>query len=141
MGPGTLLISGGARGTDIIVAEQALLVGADVWLLLPLPDEDFIETSVAITGTDWEDRYRDLRRCCPTWVQQDELGPQINTNEGAVFARNNHWCLQAGAAQAPPGGLRVLAVWDGSTSDGRGGTADFIDLAQRFGAKVHVISP
>jgi hypothetical protein len=141
VGPGTLLVSGGASGADIIAAEQALLTGSEVWLLLALADDDFIAASVAIEGTDWEDRYRTLRRRCPSWVQEDELGPLDTSDEGAIFARNNEWCLEVGAAQAPPGGLRALAVWDGSAGDGRGGTADFVERAWRLGVEVRVISP
>jgi hypothetical protein len=141
VGPGTLLVSGGARGADIIAAEQALLAGAEVWLLLALADDDFIAASVAIEGTDWEARYRALRVRCPSWFQEDELGPVSTSDEGAIFARNNDWCLEVGAAQAPSGGLRALAVWDGSTGDGPGGTADFVERARRVGAAVRVISP
>jgi hypothetical protein len=141
VGPGTLLVSGGARGADIIAAEQALLAGADVWLLLSLPDDDFIEASVAIQGTDWEERYRELRRRCPTWIQEEELGPSTAFGRGAVFARNNEWCLEVGTAQAPPDGLRVLVVWDGSGGDAPGGTADFVDRAKGLGAETRIISP
>jgi hypothetical protein len=140
-GPGTLLVSGGARGADIIAAEQALVAGAEVWLLLALPDDDFVATSVAIPETDWEHRYRTLRRQCPTWIQESELEPTDTSDEGAIFARNNNWCLEVGASQAPPGGLRVLAVWDGSAGDGPGGTADFVERARQLGAEVGVISP
>jgi hypothetical protein len=141
VGPGTLLVSGGARGADIIAAEQALAAGAEVWLLLALPDDDFVATSVAIPETDWERRYRTLRRQCPTWIQESELGPPNSSDPGTIFASNNEWCLEVGASQAPPGGLRVLAVWDGSGGDGRGGTADFVERARRLGAEVGVISP
>jgi hypothetical protein len=141
VGPGTLLVSGGARGADIIAAEQALITGAEVWLLLSLPEDDFVATSVVIPETDWERRFRTLRRQCPTWVQQSELGQPGSTDPGAIFARNNEWCLEVGASQAPSGRLRVLVVWDGSAGDGPGGTADFVERAQRLGAEVGVISP
>src|SRR5438046_129727 len=73
VGPGTLLVSGGARGADIMAAEQALLMGAEVWLLVALPDEEFVPGSVRLPGADWEDRYRSLRTRCPTRFQADEL--------------------------------------------------------------------
>jgi hypothetical protein len=130
----TLVVTGGARGADIIVAEQAAAMGAEVWLLLALPDEQFLDTSVRLPGSDWERRFRDLRRRWPTWVQPDE-------GSGDVFARNNAWCLEVARAQAPPEGLRAVVVWNGAAGDGPGGTADFVDRARALGAEVEVIAP
>ncbi|HVM02711.1 MAG TPA: hypothetical protein VM263_08570 [Acidimicrobiales bacterium] len=136
---GTLLVCGGARGADIIAAEQALARGAAAWLLVALPEEAFLATSVELPGSDWAERYRALRRRCPTWFQPDELPPAAPGED--VFERNNDWCLEVAGAQAPPGGLRVLAVWDRSGGDGRGGTADLVERARRAGATVEVIGP
>lgn len=139
VGTGALLVCGGARGSDIIAAEQALARGAEVWLLVPLPDEAFVAASVHLPGTDWSDRYRNLRRRCPTWFLTEELaGPMVDDN---VFERNTDWCLRVARAEAPPGRLRVLAVWDGSGGDGEGGTASLVERARRAGACVEVISP
>lgn len=139
VGSGTLLVSGGARGADIIAAEQALARGAEVWLLLALPDEEFLATSVAIPGTDWEERFARLRRRCPTWFQADELGPP--TGDEDVFERNNDWCLAVASSQATEGNLRVLVVWDGDRGDGRGGTFHLVERARSLGAPVAVIRP
>ena len=61
----TLVISGGARGADIIVAEEALSMRATVWLLLALPEDEFVAASVRLPGTDWEERFWALRRTVP----------------------------------------------------------------------------
>ncbi|MDP9388508.1 MAG: hypothetical protein M3Q48_11515 [Actinomycetota bacterium] len=139
VGEGALVISGGARGADILVAEQAMARGAEVWLLVALPDDEFLAASVDAPGGDWAARYRDLRRRCPTWFQTEELGPARDDED--VFERNNNWCLEAARAQAPPGGLRVVAVWDGRPGDGRGGTSHLVEQARRAGASVEVIHP
>ncbi|MGH9117018.1 MAG: hypothetical protein ACRD0A_03810 [Acidimicrobiales bacterium] len=142
VGPGTLVISGGARGADIIVAEAAIDLGATVWLLLALPDDEFLESSVRLAGTDWEERFLALRRRCPTWTQAEVLGPQPNGGGLAgVFARNNAWCLEAGLAQGPPGEVRAVAVWDGGPGDGQGGTGDFVARARELDVEVKVIRP
>lgn len=138
-GTGTLLICGGARGTDIIAAEQALARGAEVWLLVPLPDDEFIAASVDLPGTDWVERYRRLRRRCRTCFQSDELPPPDDGEN--VFERNNEWSLEVARRHARPGRLRVLAVWDGGEGDGRGGTAHLVQRAHRAGATVEVIDP
>ena len=139
VGPGALLVSGAARGTDIIAAEQALLLGAAVWLLVALPDREFVAASVRLPGTDWSERYENLRRRCPTRFQPDELGPPGPDED--VFERNNDWCLTVAGHLAPPARLRALVVWDGVGGDGPGGTADFVERATRLGAEVEVIDP
>ena len=136
---GTLLVCGGARGADIIAAEQALARGAAAWLLVALPEEAFLATSVELPGSDWAERYRALRRRGQL-VGLEPRGAPAAPGED-VFERNNDWCLEVAGAQAPPGGLRVLAVWDRSGGDGRGGTADLVERARRAGATVEVIGP
>ena len=135
--PGTLLVSGGARGADIIAAEQALGMGAEVWLLVALPDEQFVPLSVELPDTDWRDRFAALRRRCPTRFQPDELGPAASAEE--AFERNNDWMLDVAQSAAPR--LRALAVWDGARGDGPGGTWDFVHRARTMGALVAVIDP
>ncbi len=139
VGPRSLLVCGGSRGTDAIAAEQALVLGATVWLLVALPDDEFIEASVRLPDTDWSERYRTLRERCATWFQDDELGPL--PAEGNVFERNNDWCLEVAAAQDPGEALRALVLWDGEGGDGPGGTADFVNRARRLDATVAVIRP
>ena len=41
VGPGTTVVCGGARGADIIAAEQGLARGAHVRLCLALPPDEF----------------------------------------------------------------------------------------------------
>jgi hypothetical protein len=139
VGDGTLVVSGGARGADIIAAEQALSLGAAVWLLVALPDDEFIAASVDLPGTDWTERYESLRRRCPTRFQHVDLGPPGPGQD--VFERNNDWCLAVAREAAPTDSLRALVVWDGVGGDGRGGTADFVDRARQLGAQVVVIDP
>ncbi len=139
VGPRSLLISGGARGADIIGAEQALQLGAEVWLLVALPDEEFLEASVVLPGSDWEQRYRDLRRRCATRFQAHELGAPSPGDD--VFARNNTWSLAVAREHAPARRLHALVVWDGVTGDGPGGTADFVERATQMNADVVVVAP
>jgi hypothetical protein len=139
IGPSALLISGAAQGTDTIAAEQALILGATVWLLVALHDAEFVASSVALPDTDWTERYENLRRRCLTRFQLDELGPPAPDED--VFERNNDWCLSVATGLAPPEGLRALVVWDGVRGDGPGGTADFVARATRLGAEVRIIRP
>jgi hypothetical protein len=135
----TLVFTSGARGTDIIGAELALARGAVVWLLLPLPEPEFIAESVDLAGTDWHDRFLSLRSACPTLLQAEHLGPAAPGEN--VFARNNRWCLDLAMRVADGPGTHVVAVWDGQASDGAGGTGDLVARARRRGATVVVIAP
>lgn len=139
--PGTLVITGGARGADIIAGEQALRLNAEVWLLLALPEDQFVAQSVHVDGSDggWDDRFAHLRRRCQTWFQHEELGPPHEDED--LFERNNDWCMEVAAAQAPEGRRHVLVVWDGEQGDGRGGAAHLAERGHATGASVTVIRP
>src|SRR5689334_15890935 len=52
VGPGTTLVTGGARGADIIAAEAALARGARLRIVLARRPDEFIKGSVALPGTD-----------------------------------------------------------------------------------------
>src|SRR5918994_5875071 len=60
VGPGTTLLTGGARGADIIAAEAALERGAEVRLVLAREPGDFVSDSVSLPQTDREERFRAL---------------------------------------------------------------------------------
>ena len=139
VGSDSLLISGGAKGTDMIAAEQALLLGATVWLLVARHDDAFIPESVDIPGTDWTERYLNLRRRCRTLFQEDELGPPAGGE--SIFERNNDWFIAVANRLVSPDRVRALVVWDGLGGDGPGGTSDFVERMRRSGADVAVIHP
>jgi hypothetical protein len=123
-GAGDLAISGGACGTDILFAEACLECGARVLLLIALPENVFLERSVAFAGAGWEGRYRTLRASCETRFQHEALGPPSRGED--AFERNNRWRLEVACALVPPERIHALLVWDERPEgDGRGGTADF----------------
>ena len=136
---GTLLLSGGARGADIVAAELARNLGAEVWLLLPEPPGAFVASSVAIDGTAWTHRFERLRSHVTTLVQDDELGP-LAPGENR-YERNNRWLLETGRAHAPPNDLRIVVVWDNERADGPGGTQDFIERAITLDAEIALLDP
>jgi len=57
VGPGTTLVTGGARGADIVAAEAARARGARLRLVLACRPDDFVKDSVALPGTDWKERF------------------------------------------------------------------------------------
>ena len=88
LGPGWLLITGGARGADIIAAEQALRSGSEVLVLLALPEHEFIEASVALAGSNWERRFEALHARC--WFRAPANAPNVSA---ARACRRGSWSL------------------------------------------------
>lgn len=140
VGKDDLALSGGARGADMLFAEECLRCGTSVQLLVALPDPEFIERSVRIPGTNYEARYRALRKRCETQFQHELLGPVPDGMD--VFSRNNVWMIDAARALAEPKRIYALLVWDGKpTGDGPGGTSDFVARIQAAGGQVAIINP
>jgi hypothetical protein len=139
-GKDDLALSGGARGADMLFAEECLQRGTPVRLLVALPDAEFVERSVRVPGTDYEARYRALRKHCETRFQHEELGPLPDGID--VFSRNNIWMIDAARALAEPQQIYALLVWDEKpTGDGAGGTSDFVTRIRGAGGHIVIINP
>ena len=50
-----------AAGSDILIAEELLDVGAELHVVLPFAEADFLEQSVAPAGQEWVRRYHDCK--------------------------------------------------------------------------------
>ena len=138
IGPGDLVINGGARGADILFAESGDRRGADVEIILASPPDDFEKTSVALPASIWAQRFRHLLRCHPYHVatRRDEDHPSLNE-----YAVANAEMFRRVEALAPPAKLHIALVWDEQPAGGPGGTGEFADLAQRFHAPLAIINP
>jgi hypothetical protein len=123
----TTVVSGGARGADLLVAEQARARGARVVLCLALPPEEFDRRSVALAGSDWSQRFAALLEVADVRVLERDPGARPPGDE--VFARTNAWMVELARSLGgdPP---HAIIVWDGQAGDGPGGTRD---LLQRLG--------
>jgi len=144
IGAGDVSICGGARGSDIIVAEASLARGVEVWLFLPLPDPDFLEESIrGVPEGNWEDRFFNLRANAGVKVfwQSDRL--KSPPRGASCFARNNLWMINTARVEADnPKNLYAILVWDEQpTGDGPGGTSDFAAQIRRLGGRLKVINP
>jgi hypothetical protein len=143
VGAGDLAICGGARGADILFAEICAGRGAEVWLFLPLPEPEFLEESVRLPASNWEQRYFTLRGRVgvKTFFQHEQL--KESEEKISVFARNNLWMIEAANAEANSSkNLFALLVWDEkATGDGPGGTSDFAERIHQLGGSLAVINP
>lgn len=143
VGSADLAVCGGARGADIIFAESCAARGAQVWLFLALPVEEYVEKSVRSDGTEWERRFRELRarESAKTFLPSDP--PELRPEGESVFAANNLRMLEAARAEAgDSSNLYALLVWDERpTGDGPGGTSDFAARVKELGGRLSVINP
>ncbi|MGI9595545.1 MAG: patatin-like phospholipase family protein [Acidimicrobiales bacterium] len=140
VGPDDLVVSQGACGSDILVAEVAIGRAAQSLVLLPSEVEDFIESSVAFAGDTWVDRFRAVLDRSEVLLQPRELGP---TPDGSNrYARNNRWALDTATTLTAAGGrCRPLAIWDRRASGREGGTDHFAAEAAERGLDVEVVDP
>jgi hypothetical protein len=143
VGAGDLAICGGARGGDILFAELCVSRGANVWLFISLDENDFLDQSVRQPGTDWEQRFYELRE--QTGVETFWLNKQqpAHKKELSPFAAANIWMIDEGKKEAALSGkLYALLVWDEQPAgDGPGGTADFAARVRDAGGLVAIVNP
>lgn len=146
IGTGDLAICGGAQGADLLFAECCVALGAQVFLLIALPEDEFFRRSVHLEGADWESRYFEVAKKpnVSKFFQEDFLknfSPELNGIDN-VFARNNLWMFQTALAVVKMGELFAILIWDEkATGDGPGGTSDFADRVRASEGEVAVINP
>jgi len=122
----------------MLFAELCVEFGAEVWLFLPRPEEEFLDESVRLPGSSWERRFRALcaRPRVRRFFQHEHLGEDRDSL--GVHARNNLWMIETARKLAgSPDRIHALLVWDEkSTGDGPGGTSDFVARVQELGGVV-----
>jgi hypothetical protein len=82
VGPGSVVLTQGARGTDIIIAESALRKGAQVKLLPALPAQELEARSLFLPESRWSGRFQALQVINPRQGRHgdpidDELSPRF----------------------------------------------------------------
>jgi uncharacterized protein len=134
----TTVITGGARGADLVVAEEALTRGARIVVCLALPQEEFEQRSVALPGSDWADRFRRLLNAAEVRHLTDQPGVTAGDD---VFARTNRWMVEMATTLDP--NPHAVVVWDGKQGDGPGGTRDLVHRlgVDRPDPRICVIDP
>jgi hypothetical protein len=138
VGPGTTVVTGGARGADLIVAEQGLARGAKVVVCLALTQEEFERRSVELPDSDWVDRFRRVLKAAEVRYLSEQ--PDVVPGDD-VFAQANRWMVEVATTLDPK--PHAVIVWDGKQGDGPGGTRD---LVRRLGVdrpdpRICVIDP
>ena len=132
----TIALAGAASGGDLLFHECCEELGIATMVLLALPRDEFGAASVAPAGPGWVKRYHALLdRTPPDRLHVMESGDGLL--EGAtdnVWQRANLWMFEKASALAPE--LALLALWDGKTGDGPGGTEHFLQAARQRGVRI-----
>jgi predicted acylesterase/phospholipase RssA len=134
VGSGDLVVCGGARGSDLIAAEEGLAAGASVRVCLALPREEFLSRSVELAGTDWRQRFDDVER------RSDVRQLDVDAGNSNIFAVANEWMIDQTLA-LDASDRHALIVWDGQEPDGVGGTAHMATLAASHRLPMYTIDP
>jgi hypothetical protein len=138
--PGPALgVAGGANGGDILFHEICASQKIPTRVLLTLSEGPFIAESVASGGSGWIGRFNSLMASHPgkNEVQvlsgSKDLPSWMRAPAGYdVWQRTNIWLLEEALASGAPN-LSLIALWDGKSGDGPGGTKDLVEQARRHG--------
>jgi len=104
--------------------------------------ELYIRESVAPAGPQWIEDFNRLTRSRPVRVLGDSMElprwlqdkPKYN-----IWQRNNLWNLHNALAAAGGENVTLIALWNGASGDGPGGTADMVQKARERGAKTIIL--
>jgi len=110
-----------AAGSDIVVAERALALGAELHVVLPMREADFLAHSVAPYGDGWTPRFQACLARASTFrlaTHERFLG------DDSVFAYGTEIAMGLAVRHADLMQTRAeqLALWDGIPSTGVAGT-------------------
>ena len=144
VGPGWTVVTGGARGADLLAAEIALERGAAVRLCLALQPAEFLRRSVISSvpspARDWPELFERVRGSSTIEVLPVSPSAGPAAGERSAFARANDWMLDV-AEQGRE--LYGLLVWDGrsGTDGGTGAVVSRLDQAIERAERIHIIDP
>ncbi len=136
-GPEDLAFCQAAAGGDLLFLEACQQRGLRCQVLMPFPEPEFIERSIARSadGETWRERFFAVKSKleAPIRILPDELGP---TPKGAnPYERCNLWLLYSALACGIDK-VRFLALWNGESGDGPGGTAHMYNEVKRRTGRV-----
>ncbi len=127
-------IAGGACGGDILFHEVCLELNIPSEVYLTLDPEAFKKTSVSFAGGQWTERFDQLLQSRPFFL----LPSSYTEKEPNIWEATNQWMLEK-ALENGGRHMSLIALWDGATGDGKGGTGHMVHIAQQHGAEVKIV--
>ena len=138
-------LAGAASGGDILFHEVCAELGIPTRVYLALPENKFINESVAPAEGNWVGRFRALLQSkkeneVRQLAEADEMPKWLRDKDPdyGIWQRNNLWMLHNALAL---GGKHstLIALWNGEGGDGPGGTKDMVEQAGELGARTIII--
>jgi class 3 adenylate cyclase len=121
-----------AAGSDIVMAEELMAAGAELHVVLPMREADFLERSVTPFGPTWQARYEALKAKAATFrlsvhgaIADDDTVFTYGTDYAMGLALRNAEMLRTRAIH--------IAAWDGVAATGPAGTAADVARWQAMG--------
>ena len=131
--------SSAGNGGDILFLECLDTLGADSHIVLPYNRDQFLGDSVAVVpGSTWEARFgAALKRATHVITASEQRMP------GNAMSYEYGFRLLDGTAALRAEQLDTelvcIAVWDGGTGDGPGGTRTAVDHWRRAGRQIEIV--
>jgi class 3 adenylate cyclase len=129
-----------ACGADLVFAEAALARGAELHVVLPFEEEDFLAQSVRPGGESWLERYR---ACVEAAASVTVASPMEFFGDPAQYGYGSRISMGLARLRAEHLGADAVqvAIWDGVPSDGPAGTGADIAAWTGRGGRTRVIDP
>lgn len=128
-----------ASGADIIIAEIALELGAELHVVLPFAIDEFIAISVEPAGPDWVARFR---HCLGAATSVTIASDSAYNGDDVLFAYAGRIAMGQAMNRAASIDTRVwqLAVFDGDEAHDRAGTAHDMQQWRLAGGATEIIA-
>jgi adenylate cyclase len=129
-----------ACGADILAAEALLDRGAELHVVLPFEEEDFLLQSVRPGGASWEERYRACRDRARKVVLASPMAYFGNPAQYGYASRTAMGMARLRAEHLAAEAVQV-AIWDGAASDGPAGTGADVAAWAAAGERTRIVDP
>ncbi len=129
-----------AGGADILWAEALVARGSELHVVLPFPEREFVEHSVASCGEGWVERFH---RCLAAAADIRYGTDATRTADDVLFSYGGELAMGLALLRARylDAEVRQLALWDGEPADGLAGTAIDVATWRRTGRPGTIVTP
>lgn len=134
------VVGAAASGADLLVLDTARGLGIPLWIVLPLSEHQFLETSVSDQGQEWIHRYHRVRTAAKELAVADLSAHDdwyLRGND-VILARAEAVAKELGEGE--PVGIVALVIRP-AVHDGLSATDDFAVKARRRGMAVIDLAP
>jgi adenylate cyclase len=129
-----------ASGSDILIAEAALARGAELHVVLPFEEADFLAQSVLPGGESWLPRYR---ACLEKAASVTTASLMEFFGDPAQYGYGSRMAMGLARLRAHHLGAEPIqiAIWDGKPSNGPAGTGADVAAWHGQGGRNRTVDP